>query len=94
MKIFPREISEQEMGISSKEVVLIRTVLQQMCYVTSLGEYEALYKHLLDISSERVISYFNNNWKDIVEEWINIQTSKLIHYSTELKTALSRLMRN
>ena len=70
LRSLKREISCEKMGITSGQRLHCLELLQKMAYAVSEAEYQKIYSDF-ERSAPRVVkSYFNENWRDIRDEWI------------------------
>ena len=70
MRTFSREVSVEKLGITSGEKQTILELLQKIAYAKSTDDYEMQYNHLVSVMPPRVASYYNKQWHNIKEEWV------------------------
>ncbi len=70
LRSFRREVVMDKMGISSGQRTLSLELLQQMAYATSEDAYSDIYSRFCACAPGIVISYFNQNWHTIHEQWV------------------------
>ena len=63
---FRKEISVEKMGITSGQC----TMLQQMAYSTSEGNYSAIYLCFCSCAPAVMLYYINANWHPIHYQWV------------------------
>ncbi len=98
---FRREVVMDKMGISSGQRTLSLEILQQMAYATSEDAYSDIYSRFCACVPGIVISYFNQNWHTIHEQWVlgmkyssgnflNNTNNRLEFINQKLKSVISR----
>lgn len=71
LKTFRREITSERVGITSAERYMVLEIVQRMAYSTNEEMYMKCYKELKETKWTKVIEYFNSNWHEIREQWVN-----------------------
>ena len=71
-----REVSGENLGITSGERTLALEIFQRMAYASSEEQYESICKELNDVAPRQVCDYFKNNWAEIKNEWV-------LHYKVQ-----------
>lgn len=71
LKTFRREITSERVGITSAERYMVLEIVQRMAYSTNEEMYMKCYKELEETKLTKVIEYFNSNWHEIREQWVN-----------------------
>lgn len=66
MRVFKKEISEKK----EKDQKQISNIMLKMCKSGNRAEFDKHYETLKTVSSDRFLTYFDNNWKDIDEAWV------------------------
>ena len=69
-KIFSRQITSENMGITKIERENLLNILQKMIYACNEKKYLEYYDMLLKTKIDKVISYFDANWHGIRQEWV------------------------
>ena len=98
---FRREIVIDKMGITSGQRSLSLELVQQMAYATSEDAYCDIYSRFCSCVPRIVISYFNENWHPIHEQWVlgmefssgnflNNTNNRLESINQKLKSVISR----
>ena len=67
---FRREVVIDKMGITSGQRGLCLELLQQMAYSTSEENYHDIYTRFCECAPPTVITYFNEQWHPIREQWV------------------------
>lgn len=70
LQTFWREITCEKLSISAGQRSLSLELLQKLAYAGSEMSYNALYAHLTKEAPPTVVTYYNNNWHDIRQEWV------------------------
>ncbi len=70
MRSFKREITCEKLGITSAERTLALEIIQKLAYSQSEDVYSKHYKELQNTNLHSVISYFNENWHGIRDQWV------------------------
>ena len=70
LRSFRREITTEKMGIRCGERELALELMTKLVYSKSESIYMENYQQLLDSGLSNVISYYNDNWHEIREEWV------------------------
>lgn len=65
-----REITCEKMGISSGQRSLCLEMMQKMAYATSENHYSDLHAEFVKSAPKEVVSYFDENWHGIRNEWV------------------------
>ena len=65
-----REVSCEKLGIRPGERDHALELLTSLAYATSVETYSENYKKLLETCPQSVITYYNSNWHDIRNEWV------------------------
>ena len=71
LKTFRREITSEKVGITSAERYMVLEIVQRMVYSTNEEMYMKYYEELKETKLTKVIEYFNSNWHEIREQWVN-----------------------
>ena len=71
LKTFRREVTCDKMGIQPQQQDAVRGLLMKMCYANNLDEYNRLYENVEGMSHEHVKEYFDRNWHNIKEKWVD-----------------------
>ena len=66
-----REISSEKLGISQAERMMCLEILNKMAYTQDDDEYARLHEQLQQCAPRPVLEYFNSNWHDIREQWVD-----------------------
>ena len=101
LRSFKREITCEKMGISSGQRSMCLELLQQMCYAHSETEYCDLHSRLQTSAPKKVVTYFNENWHGIRNEWVlgmksscgnflNFTNNRLESINGKLKQVINR----
>ena len=96
-----REITCDKMGITSGQRTVCLEVVQKMAYAHSEPEYLNLYAEFRRSCPKEVISYFNENWHPIKNEWVlgmksctgnflNFTNNRLENINGKLKQVINR----
>ena len=70
LRSLKREISCEKMGISSGQRLHCLELVQKMAYAISEAEYLDIYSEFENSAPRTVKSYFDENWRDIRDEWV------------------------
>ena len=70
MRSFKCEISCEKLGITSAERTLSLEIVQKLAYSQSEDLYNTYYQELLNTKLKPVISYYNENWHGIRDQWV------------------------
>lgn len=76
LKIFSRTITTTNMQISTKERDTALNFLDKLVKSNSENKYNSIYKKFCDTVPKLVLSYFNNNWHKIRNEWTRYALSE------------------
>ena len=97
LRSFHREITCEKMDITSGHT---SACLEKICYAYSETEYSDLHAQLLSSSPTEVVSYFNENWYPIRNEWVlgmkssgnflNFANNRLESINGKLKQVINR----
>lgn len=101
MRSFKREISCDKLGITSGQRNLALELMQKLAYSASEEAYARNYKELLDTKIKPVISYYNDNWHSIRDQWVeglknnffnmlNRTNNRLESLNQKIKSVVSR----
>ena len=70
LKAFRREVTCEKMGISAGQRTISFELLQRLAYSRSEAAYSTVYEQLSKDAPHTVISYYNDNWHSIRNEWV------------------------
>lgn len=70
LRSFKREITCENMGITTGERTLCLELVQKMAYALSNDVYNSLYEQFQRDVPKEVVKYFNENWHPIRNEWV------------------------
>ena len=98
---FRREISVDKMGISTGQRNMCLELLQRMAYSPTEDKYSELYSQLKSCAPSAVITYFNENWHPIKNQWtmgmkystgnfLNNTNNRLESLNAKLKSVICR----
>lgn len=96
-----REITCEKMGITSGQRTFCLELVQRMAYAHSEQEYASLYTELRTSCPKEVITYFDENWHTIKDEWVlgmkscsgnflNFTNNRLESINGKLKQVINR----
>ena len=71
LRAFRREITTEKMGISTLQRETCLKIFTELAYARSESQYSSARQKLQDTKIQSVISYFENNWHNIKEEWVH-----------------------
>ena len=71
LKTFRREITSERVGVTSAERYMVLEIVQRMVYSTNEEMYMKYYEELKETKLTKVIEYFDSNWHEIKEQWVN-----------------------
>ena len=80
LKTFRREITSEKVGITSAERYMVLEIVQRMAYSTNEEMYMKCYDELKETKLTKVIEYFNSNWHEIREQWVNGLKDDILTY--------------
>ncbi|XP_044596692.1 uncharacterized protein LOC123273352 [Cotesia glomerata] len=69
IKIFERVVKNPEMKLNSEDKIAVMDILRKLVFSSSKEEYDDLYLELNLTATPEFMTYFNNNWHNIREEW-------------------------
>lgn len=69
-RTFRREVTCEKMGITSEERFRCLEIIQKMAYSKTPIEFETLVETLRLTKLQSVITYFEENWENIKEQWV------------------------
>ena len=70
LRSFHREVTCDKLGIRPGERDHSLKVITQLAYSCSEDEYDDHYANLLESAPKSVINYYNANWHEIRNEWV------------------------
>lgn len=70
LRSIKREVSCEKLKITSDQRNLALEILQKLAYSRSLSEYDTHYQELTKTNLHAVIKYFNENWDNIKDQWV------------------------
>ncbi len=70
MRSLKREISCEKLGITSGERNLALEIMQKLAYSASEEMYSQHYHELLNTNLNSVVTYYNENWHGIRDQWV------------------------
>jgi len=59
-----------KMAITNAQRLTVLSFIQKLAYSTSVEQYDNLYKQFQESSPASVVTYFDNNWNNIRDEWV------------------------
>ena len=57
------------MDITTGQQTVALDVIQKLAYATSEEQYQELYQQFCAASPQIIVTYYNDNWHDIRQEW-------------------------
>lgn len=66
---FNREITTAKRKITTEQRKTVLEILQRLAYAESKASYDSTYNEFLGLKLEEVITYYDNNWHNIRDEW-------------------------
>ena len=91
MRSLKREISCEKLGITSGQRNLALELMQKLVYSTSEEVYARHYQELLDTNLQPVISYYNENWHSIREQWVEGLKNKFFNMMNNTNNRLESI---
>ena len=88
LRSFRREVTTEKMNISADERLQVLEILQSMAYASSEEIYQDFYGQLMSTRFSAVKDYFNENWHQIRDEWVE---GKKCRYTNFLNSTNNRL---
>ena len=82
LRTFSREISTEKLGITSAQKATAKTLIQEIAYARNEMEYINKYKNLKTAVPKAVSVYFDKNWNNIKEEWVEGFKSRQLNFLT------------
>ncbi|KAG1650979.1 Zinc finger SWIM domain-containing protein 3 [Nymphon striatum] len=70
LRSFRREVSTEKLGISSGERNMCLEMLVKIAHAKSEDVYQNLYEDFLRSAPRSVLDYYNHNWHDIRDQWV------------------------
>ncbi|KAG1650346.1 hypothetical protein GQR58_028116 [Nymphon striatum] len=70
LRSFRREVSTEKLGISSGERNMCLEMLGKITHAKSEDGYQNLYDDFLRSAPRSVLDYYNHNWHDIRDQWV------------------------
>ena len=70
LRTFHREITTEKMGISAAQRVTVLEIISKLAYAKDEEDYSKYYQQLMETKLKRVIKYFDDNWHEIREQWV------------------------
>ncbi len=70
LRNFRREVTCEKMGITSGQRTVCLDLLQKLCYAHTEEDYSKLYSQFQSSAPREVVTYFNENWHPIRNEWV------------------------
>jgi len=70
LRTFCREVTTDKMGISAAQRVTVLEIISKLAYAKDEEDYRKYYQQLRDTKLKRVIEYFDDNWHEIREQWV------------------------
>ena len=80
LRSFRREISCEKLGISQSERIMCLELISKMAYAQSEESYASFYDEFIKCAPQRVVDYFNANWHDIHEQWVDGMKNSQCNY--------------
>lgn len=101
LRSFRREITCEKMGITAGQRTLCLELVQKMAYAPTEAQYDLLYNQFQQDAPKEVVSYFNQNWHLIRNEWVmglksscgnflNFTNNRLESINSKLKQVITR----
>lgn len=59
-----------------------------MVYAQNQREYDNSYRALEHINSPELMSYFNNNWNNITEQWVGFKVNRHLNFENRTNNRL------
>jgi len=70
LRTFCHEITTDKMGINAAQRVTVLEIFSKLAYAKDEEDYSRYYQQLTETKLKRVIEYFDNNWHEIREQWV------------------------
>lgn len=90
---FNREITTRKRDITAAQRITVLEILARLLYSRSSESYDQIYKELCDLKLEKVLSYFNNCWHSIRDEWSLHGRNKHANYMNSTNNRSERMNR-
>ena len=71
MKIFSNQLTTEKMGVTVGERDTIKELITECCYAYSHEDYLTKYDALMEVCNNQVKDYFDDNWHNITDEWVD-----------------------
>ena len=70
LRTFCREITTDKMDINAAQRVTALEIISKLAYAKDEEDYSKYYQQLMETKLKRVIEYFDDNWHEIREQWV------------------------
>ena len=68
--LLKREASDKALELAEGTQVVLKELVQSMCYAKSEDEYTKHYEHFMNAAPLHVQKYFNEDWYNTRQEWV------------------------
>ena len=90
-RTFRREITCEKLGITNAERLRCLEIINSLIYSRSEEEYRLKRNQLLSTRLQSVIDYFNSNWHNIRDEWVEGLKSKNLTFLNRTNNRLESI---
>ena len=70
LRTFRRQVTCDKMGITAGQRVMCLELIQKLAYSSTEDNYKKLHNDLQTNCPKNVVTYFNQNWHPIRDEWV------------------------
>ena len=91
LRTFRREITTEKVGINAAQRITVLEILSRLVYARNEEEYFKYYQQLKNTKLNRVIQYFNDNWHEIKEQWVEGLKRDACHYLNSTNNRLESI---
>lgn len=91
LQIFIREVTTAKRNLTVAQKDEAIRILRRMVYANSQAEYDNLYRALRNIRSTELMAYFNDNWHNIIEQWVGFKVNQHANYENRTNNRLESL---
>lgn len=84
IQIFNREVTTRKRNLTVQQRTEAIRILHRMVYAQNQAEYDNCYRNLRRINSPELMSYFNDFWHNITDQWVGFKVN--CHLNFENRT--------
>ncbi|XP_074113953.1 uncharacterized protein LOC141537012 [Cotesia typhae] len=76
LKIFKGKVEDPKMRLTKEQQIEAKMILDRIARSQTQDQYDELYYEFCRTSPEQLVEYYNFNWHNITEDWVNFNYNK------------------